>query len=92
VENRPIILDCKPENVLSVGDHGRLIISTEVMLAVSKYLVAYATAARERMHEAGKVDCENFREDLRYLLAMEETALDIDNNLKRALKRQGVTQ
>ncbi len=92
MENKPIILDCKPIIVLNVGDHSRLIISTEVMLVVSKYLKAYAEAARERMHMAGKVNCENFREDLRYLLAMEETALDIDNNLKQALKRQGVTQ
>lgn len=92
MENRPILLDCKPDTVLRPDEFNRLLVSTEAMLVLTKYLQAYATASRERMHMSGKVGCENFRDDLRYLLAMEETALDIENNLKQAFKRKGVTQ
>lgn len=87
-----VMLDCKPELVLERGDHGTLIVSTSVVNVVRKYLLAYAQQAKDRTRAVAKVGCENIRDDIRYMMAVEETALDIEKNLHQAQKRQGVTQ
>lgn len=91
--NGPVILDCKPEVVLKEpGDFARMVVSTETMKAVERYLLEYAKEASKRLHAVGKINTENIRDDIRYMLGAEETAMDIARNLYQALKRKGATQ
>ena len=86
------IIDLRPGLVMDAGDVSRMIVSSEAMKAVETYLLAYANAASKRLHAIGKVNCEDFHNDVRYLLGAEEAAIDIARNLHQELKRKGATQ
>ncbi len=83
---QPIIVDCHPKVVLQPGDFGRILVATETLQAVHHFLQCYAAEASKKLHACGKVNCECFREDVRYMLGAEEAAIDITMNLKRAFK------